>query len=80
MQNAAKISTKFSGDVRVDKNVARLSPFSTRRIYSGEAKRKTNLGNTAGKKNFPGSTTWRQKADQPSIFVLNLHVHKRVVF
>ena len=72
MQNAAKISTKFSGDVRVDKNVARLSPFSTRRIYSGEAKRKTNLGNTA---------FWRQKADQPSIFVLNLHaVHKRVVF
>jgi hypothetical protein len=37
----------------------------------------------AGKKNFlPGSTTWRQKfpADQRSIFVLNLHVHKRIVF
>jgi hypothetical protein len=37
----------------------------------------------AGKKNFlPGSTTWRQKfpADQRSIFVLNLHVHKHIVF
>ena len=37
----------------------------------------------AGKNNFlPGSTTWRQKcpADQRSIFVLNLHVHKHIVF
>jgi hypothetical protein len=37
----------------------------------------------AGKKIFlPGSTTWRQKfpADQRSIFVLNLHVHKHIVF
>jgi hypothetical protein len=37
----------------------------------------------AGKKNFlSGSTTWRQKfpADQQSIFVLNLHVHKHTVF
>ena len=36
----------------------------------------------AGKNNFlPGSTTWRQKkfpADQRSIFVLNMHVHKRM--
>jgi hypothetical protein len=67
MQNAAKISTKFSGDVRVDKNVARLSPFSTRRIYSGEAKRKTNLGNRAGKKNFlPGSTTCMETKSGPT--------------
>jgi hypothetical protein len=37
----------------------------------------------AGKNNFlPGSTTWRQKfpADQRSIFVLNLHVHKHILF
>jgi hypothetical protein len=29
-----------------------------------------------------GSTTWRQKfsADQRSIFVLNLHMHKHIVF
>ena len=36
-----------------------------------------------GKNNFlPGSKTWRQKfpADQQSIFVLNLHVHKHIVF
>ena len=46
-------------------------------VFSGEG-----LG-IAGKKNFlPGSTTWRQKfpADQRSIFVLNLHVHKHIVF
>jgi hypothetical protein len=37
----------------------------------------------AGKKNFlPGSTTWRQKfpADQRSIFVPNLYVHKHTVY
>jgi hypothetical protein len=37
----------------------------------------------AGKKNFlPESTTWRQKfpADQRSIFVLNLHIYKHIVF
>ena len=37
----------------------------------------------AGKNNFlPGSTTWRQKfpVDQQSIFVLNLHVHKHILF
>jgi hypothetical protein len=37
----------------------------------------------AGKNNFlPGSTTWRQTfpADQRSIFMLNLHVHKDIVF
>ena len=36
-----------------------------------------------GKNNFlPGSTTWRQKcpADQRIFFVLNLHVHKYIVF
>ena len=35
------------------------------------------------KKEFlPGSTTWRKKfpADQRSIFVLNMHVHKHIVF
>ena len=38
-----------------------------------------NIISRAGQNNFlPGSTTWRQKfpADQRSIFVLNLYVHK----
>jgi hypothetical protein len=37
----------------------------------------------AGKNNFvPGSTTWRQEfpADQRSIFIQSLHVHKRIMF
>ena len=43
----------------------------------------SSLPDRAGKNNFlPGSTTWRQKfpADQRSIFVLNLHVHKHILF
>ena len=48
-----------------------------------EIEKQTCLASSAGKNYFLlGSTTWRQKfpVDQRSIFVLNLHLHKHIVF
>ena len=56
---------------RVKKTLVQTLPCQLSSLFAGQEK-----------KFLPGSISWRQTfpADRQSIFVLNLHVHKHIVF